>query len=769
MPDYDFSQLSPHDFELLCRDLFQGETGLTLESFKSGKDGGIDFRHARGGANIVIQCKRFVETGVVGLLRELGKEAGKVARIAPNRYVLMTAVPLSDANKTQIIKVIGNNYLAKADIYGRADINNLLGTLPEVERAHYKLWLASTNVLESVLHNDVVMQTRFQVEKIHGEIKRYVQGNAYPRALAALDKDRVVILSGLPGVGKTTLANMLLYEHLHQEYEPVVIRQDFAEGERLFRKGRRQVFYFDDFMGVTFLGDKGSADQQREYRAILDFIEMVAGSKGKRLILTTREQMFRQAWAASEQIRNAGLDERRMVIHMGDYSRRQRAEILYNHLFFSDLPTEYRDELLRGEFYFKIVKHEKFNPRLIEWLSSYRQVQRVAVKTYQTFVEDMLANPAEIWHHAYEQQISDAGRSLLLALFSLGGSASDADLRESFGSLHARRAKVYGLQRRPDDFSAARAELHGAFIRPTVYGAVEFVNPSVQDWLNSVVRTQPDTVLDLVLGAAFFSQIERIWRFANSKFAGETRDILCRHIERLAPHIERLALRQQSGGSTAGTSTYVGPSFEKRISVVIEMADDFRAPVLLPLIEAIIARIDKVRETQYCTIADMITAIKCYRRVQWEALDLIQPFFDRCGDELVESAIAECSSDELRNILYLFENNDASEMGAEHPLREALQDAYDNFVENSFSGELGTCQTEGSFTALINDLEYFGRVFDVDVSHQISYINEGLEEYQLAEDQRADQQMEDYRERRSIERTSDEGIRDLFSSLRTEG
>ena len=270
MSDYDFSQLSPHDFEVMCRDLLQAEWGLTLESFKAGKDGGIDFRYARAGKQIIVQCKRFVETGFDGLLRELRKGAAKVRKLNPGRYILMTAAFLSDANKIKIVEAIGSEYLDTSDIFGCADLNSLLGKHSEVERSHHKLWLASTNVLETVLHNDIV-QSEFQVEKIFGEIKRYVQGNAYPRALAALKADHVVILSGLPAVGKTTLANMLLYEHLANGFDPVVLRQNFAEGKAMFRKGKPQVFYFDDFMGTTFLGDKGSSGNY-----ILDALNVTA-------------------------------------------------------------------------------------------------------------------------------------------------------------------------------------------------------------------------------------------------------------------------------------------------------------------------------------------------------------------------------------------------------------------------------------------------------------------------------------------------------------
>jgi hypothetical protein len=50
MADYDFHQLSPHDFERMSRDLLQADWGVMLESFKTGKDSGTDFRYAQGGA-----------------------------------------------------------------------------------------------------------------------------------------------------------------------------------------------------------------------------------------------------------------------------------------------------------------------------------------------------------------------------------------------------------------------------------------------------------------------------------------------------------------------------------------------------------------------------------------------------------------------------------------------------------------------------------------------------------------------------------------------
>jgi hypothetical protein len=229
MADYDFHQLSPHDLEILARDLLQAHWKITLESFKSGKDAGIDLRYAAAQGKIIVQCKHYIRTGLTGLLRDLKKEAVKVQCLQPTRYVLVTSVPLSQADKTAIIGIIGSNVLVPGDVIGQEGLNNLLGLHSEIEGKHFKLWLASRAVLDRVLHNAAVTRSEFKVKRVYQEVRRYVQSDAYPRALKMLGEQGVVILAGAPGVGKTILANLLLYEHLEKGYRAVLIQRDIEE------------------------------------------------------------------------------------------------------------------------------------------------------------------------------------------------------------------------------------------------------------------------------------------------------------------------------------------------------------------------------------------------------------------------------------------------------------------------------------------------------------------------------------------------------------
>lgn len=77
MADYDFRSLSPHDFELLCRDLLQRPLGVRLESFTTGRDSGIDFRYRTTTDNLIVQCKHYAESGFEALCRVLASKERK--------------------------------------------------------------------------------------------------------------------------------------------------------------------------------------------------------------------------------------------------------------------------------------------------------------------------------------------------------------------------------------------------------------------------------------------------------------------------------------------------------------------------------------------------------------------------------------------------------------------------------------------------------------------------------------------------------------------
>ncbi len=517
MSQYTFRSLSAQDFEELVRDLLQAEWKVAIEAFKIGRDSGIDLRYApaHDGA-IIVQCKHYATSGYNKLLSHLRNvELPKVARLCPARYVVATSVALTPANKDEIVAAMQPFIRSTGDVLAANDLEGLLSRHPSVEKANFKLWLTSTAVLERVLHNAEQRHTDFVVERIRRKLSLFVQNDAFPRAKGLLDETRIVVISGVPGIGKTTLAEMLLYAHLEQGYQPVVIQGDVAEGRKFLKPAAKQIFYYDDFLGQTFLGDRKEYLGRNEDAAIVDFVEMIQRSEHGRFILTTREHILRNALQISERFAHSPLFQHRCVIELGDYSYAQKARILYNHLYFSDLPQSYRDAMLEDRFFLDIIKHEHFNPRLIEWLSTYTRLKNVPPDSYRAHISGLLTSPETIWSHAFDNQISGAARHALLALYTVGQWAETVDLEPAFVALRRHCAAKYNERTVAGEFRRALHELDGAFFSYSSNHA-SFLNPSIREFVASVIAGDRDTAEDLLASAIRFKQVVALWELAQA-------------------------------------------------------------------------------------------------------------------------------------------------------------------------------------------------------------------------------------------------------------
>lgn len=165
MSDYTFETLHDKEFEVLTVDLLSKEFNTRIERFKSGRDGGVDGRFFEGGFDndvVILQCKHWLKSGIKALIAECKKaEAVKVKALNPSRYIFVTSLALSAKNKKDIYETFSPYVKHESDIFGQEDLNSLLAKYPEMERQHYKLWLAGTNVLQSILSNDVLGRSSF--------------------------------------------------------------------------------------------------------------------------------------------------------------------------------------------------------------------------------------------------------------------------------------------------------------------------------------------------------------------------------------------------------------------------------------------------------------------------------------------------------------------------------------------------------------------------------------------------------------------------------
>lgn len=501
---HDFHDLSPLDFEDLVRDLLQAEFGVRIESFGPGRDGGIDCRFAASAKNTIVQAKHYFKTGRGGLLRTLVKEDLKVAKLKPDRYILAASVSLTPAFKDKIIGSMPSAPLAVADIIGLEDLNNLLNKHPDVEKKHFKLWLGSVAILERILQSGIYNRTETELEIIKEMIPRFVQNQSVQAAEKILADGGTLIVAGHPGVGKTTLARMLVWLHAAQGWKIFVV-DSIEEAFEVSNPGEKRLILFDDFLGQVRL----SADHVRGIdQRLPPFIERVNANKDLRFILTTREYILSQAELLSKRLASRAVSANRYVLNVGVYTRTVKARILYNHLHFSGLSQDSVAQILLDNFYLKIIDHKNFNPRLIELLTS-EEYSSLSGESLRAAVERVLDNPDELWERPYRDHISDDGKALMLAMLLFSDLGRFEAVRATFARVVVAMGGTIPMAQLQARFNSTLKELEGSVLA-ILNQSVRFSNPGVRDFLQAVV-IKDELLSSLVQHTAVLSEFKQCW------------------------------------------------------------------------------------------------------------------------------------------------------------------------------------------------------------------------------------------------------------------
>lgn len=515
MTEHLFSNFSSYEFEILCRDLLNEEYRLNIKvghglselilqfsSFKAGKDGGIDLYYHNEGVKVIGQVKHS-SGNFTDLLRMLKKsdgslsEAEKVRRQNPDKYIFMTSVPLSLANKHLLIEHFAPYIKSDMDIYGKEDLNRLLAQFKHVERRHVKLYFTNPAVIEHLSAAATVSRSRFKVSEILDEVKNFVQTESFSKALSILEEKKLLILKGQPGVGKTTLAKLLCMYYLEQNYEFVEISDLDNELENLLEIPGKQVFYYDDFLGSNQYMIKNALKNEARLSSLL---RRIARNPNKAIIMTTRTNVMKDAEYKSEKLSRIFSALSKFEVEAGNLSYREKMEIVRRHIEKNGVG----ENLFPEDLIDHAVNHRNFSPRLIEFITDARNVEKNAFD-YRSFVGKSFENPKELWAFAYEHQISGTQRIYLNHLFLFADSAAGSVFKGSFENRMRFEAKNNNHNLTHNEFKESTAIMDGTFVNidngdHDDYNDyfIEFINPSVADFLIREIKTATAMIADSV-------------------------------------------------------------------------------------------------------------------------------------------------------------------------------------------------------------------------------------------------------------------------------
>ncbi|WP_072807525.1 restriction endonuclease [Rhodococcoides yunnanense] len=508
MPEYDFHTLSPTDFEMLVRDLLEEELGKPFEAFANGPDGGVDLRCTSNQITTVVQCKHYRGSTFSDLKRSAAKEKGKMDTLGPDEYYFATSQDLTITQKDTLKQTLHPHISNSNQILAARDLNKLLGLNPKVEQRHFKLWMASAGVIKRIVLSGLWERSEALMEEMQDRIRLYVSTDSYSSARETLHKHRVCVVTGPPGVGKSMLADMIALTHWDSGWQIVNLSShEISNSWDAWDSDSKQLFYFDDIFGQTDIQERLGNDNGPTLSRL---IGRVRKSTNKLIIVTSRMHVLKDAIRRDEPLERAGLTAYECVVRIQEYTPLHRAKILYNHLYFSDIPRDVIRQFCENLSYQRINGHRNFTPRIIEQVLA--QYSGTEARELEEKILSALENPVMLWGGSFRESLPESSRLLLMHLVSFPPSGADlSELREvSIRSVSPMR------------YTERIKNLEGSWIKigTTSYHDIEpkvqFNDPSCRDFVLWYLNSEPTYAIDIIRNASSLNQISQIVSYAAS-------------------------------------------------------------------------------------------------------------------------------------------------------------------------------------------------------------------------------------------------------------
>lgn len=509
-----YGNLNDVEFEYLCRDIMSRMLGVELERFASGRDGGVDLTENAHKKELVVQVKHYVRTDISGLISSLRREKIKIDQLRPKKYYICCSKELSVNNKEEIYQIFSDYMESTKNIITLIEIDDFLSeeNNSDVLRKHYKLWLESTNILKDILNNDAFIDCEVLLSGIDNETKLFVETSAYCEAIACLDKNRVLVILGNPGVGKTMTSKMLVLRYAALGYT-VRFTTDGMNLTNLKKSlsaspKSKEIIVLDDCFGQAYFNMKET--QENELLFLIKYISM---NPNKILIMNSRVTIYQEARERThELVRSMDLNEyKTYIIDMEKITPLEKARIFYNHLYFSNLPTEYWGKIIENRNYRTIIKHKNYNPRIIEFVVAQAKYGKIYSDTYFDYIMSCLNNPEQIWKSEYERRIKNTDRALLTTIYSLTDTLVSLELVKC--CYNNRLASMPGVDISLNNFEQSLLRLESGMVKVIDKNGVPMLsvyNPSVNDFLCShLIENIPERE-EIVRTAISVRQLKRL-------------------------------------------------------------------------------------------------------------------------------------------------------------------------------------------------------------------------------------------------------------------
>lgn len=529
MTNFDFHKLLfPTEFENFCRDVLEiREKNIRFTTYKSGRDGGIDIKSTNTKEKIIGQCKLYDPNNYNGLLRSLKKEVIKCKKQNTDRYILCINIELTPARSLEIKEIFGDYIQYEEDIIDGIKLNKYLNQ-EEYEylfKSYSKLLVPNFKsiefALDKVVYRKYHQKTIYFLNQIKSKHRLFHHTAQLPFLIQKLEENKVIILTGNPGVGKTTTAMMIANYFLSRKVKDLIFLEERDYTDVLSIIDGDRLVVVDDFWGQNFTPDiKNHSTFQREFQTI---IEHVINSDNCFLILTSRDYVIRDVLKRAEFETKNLLDENKYIINIEENTDEDKVKILLNHLLFYDFDLSYFLSAQYDDYFEYIIKHRNYSPRHLDFFTrSYLKEDYQSSYSFYKSLNKYLDNPSTFWNEAF-QMLNPTAKTILLVLLTSGDPISIDDLKSSFDNIQIKVREILNESIIPTDFYNELKKLEEFYIsidKNEYYldTLIEFQSPGIKDYLLEFLRNDGYLwIQPIILKAKFFNQLTFIFSTKEEK------------------------------------------------------------------------------------------------------------------------------------------------------------------------------------------------------------------------------------------------------------
>ncbi|HEX3781452.1 MAG TPA: hypothetical protein VHX38_17465 [Pseudonocardiaceae bacterium] len=248
--------------------------------------------------------------------------------------------------------------------------------------------------LSQILDERAYTQARALLDYLKDDLSTFVVTDAYRRAAEAISQHGFCLLLGEPAVGKSVIAATLAMSALDQ-WNSLTIRADGPEDviEHWNPNEPNQFFWVDDAFGAVRHERALTEGWARRLAKV-----MTAVNGGAKVVLTSRDYIYRQARVLLKEYAYPRLHENQVVIDVAGLSRQERQQIVYNHMRRGDQSGQFRSVV--KPFLEDVADQAPFRPEVVRRLGRRAFTEGMTVNR-QTVIE-FTAKPNKFLQDIFE-------------------------------------------------------------------------------------------------------------------------------------------------------------------------------------------------------------------------------------------------------------------------------------------------------------------------------------------------------------------------------